>query len=177
MKKIRQLTRLDIIFGASFLFWLISVTYPFIDPDFIMNGSCMKYLGCIDGFFGFDAVQHFLFGIALLFTIFWLCKRYPEYSILPEDKNKRWKTALTLIAYVVFISVLWEFLECAHDYYNVSLLHQDFFNYTLHIDINYLDQPTNLDTMGDLFFSAVGTIVALFIYLVSKPEKEIKIKK
>lgn len=121
------------------------------------NDMCIKYLGCTSGFFGYDAIEHFLFGISLIWSLIWLFKKYPQYSLL---HTKLWKSVLTLIALVALVSVTWEFIECAHDYFRIDILHQTLFNFRLHI--NHLDQPTNLDTMGDLAFSLFGSIVALF---------------
>ena len=116
-----------------------------------LNSACYKYLGCTSGFAGYDAVEHFSFGIALLFSIIWLCRKYPKYSILTDT---RWKNVLTLI------SILWEFGECAHDYFRLDILGEHLRDIKLHT--NYLDQPTNLDTMGDIFFSMLGFIISMF---------------
>ena len=125
--------------------------------SFGANGACSPYMGCTAGFFGYDAIEHFLFGISAIWILIWVFQKFPQYSVLGE---KRWKNILILIALVVLISVFWEFLECAHDYFRLEVLHQPLLNLKLHI--NYLDQPTNLDTMGDLTFGLVGAVVALF---------------
>lgn len=121
------------------------------------NEACNKYLGCTSGFFGYDAVEHFIFGVAVVWIIVWLFQRFPQFSLL---HNKRWKNILIIIALVVFVGVIWEFLECAHDYFRLSILHQALLNWKLHI--NSLDQPTNLDTMGDMFFGLLGSTLSLF---------------
>ena len=36
------------------------------------NPMCYKYLGCTTGFGGYDAIEHFLFGIAAVFILFWI---------------------------------------------------------------------------------------------------------
>jgi hypothetical protein len=121
------------------------------------NTACYKYLGCTDGFFGYDAIEHFLYGVTGVCTLAWIFETFPRYSLL---QDKRWKNIITLITFVVFVSVLWEFAECAHDYFRIDVLHESLVNFRLHIDA--LDQPTNLDTMGDLTFGLLGAIVALF---------------
>lgn len=126
------------------------------------NTACSKYLGCVSGFFGYDAFEHLFFGIAAALAILWLCARFPKYSILHE---KRWKAFLTVVAIVALIAVLWEILECAHDYFRIDVLGEHLFNFRLHI--NTLDQPTNLDTMGDITFSLIGSIVGFFLTIIS----------
>ncbi len=131
------------------------------------NSTCFTLLGCNAGFFGYDAIEHFLCGAAVFLAILWLCKKFPEHSILPNERY--WKIALTLVAYVALLAVLWEILECAHDYFNLSILHEHLFNYRLHI--NALDQPSNLDTMGDISFTLIGALVSLGIYVAARFEK------
>ena len=121
------------------------------------NATCYKYLGCNAGFFGYDAIQHLFFGAFLLLLVVWLCKKFPAHSILQE---KHWKSGLMLVAFVALFAFLWELGECAHDAYNVSILHEHLLNYRLHI--NALDQPSNQDTMGDMFFDVLGAFIAFF---------------
>ena len=142
---------------ATTVFILVCIFGEGISGSFGSNPSCYKYLGCTEGFFGYDAVEHFLFGIAAIWILVWIFQKFPQHSIL---NNKRWKNVLILLALVAFISVAWEFLEASHDAFRVDILHQTLVNWRLHI--NTLDQPTNLDTMGDLFFSLFGSMVALF---------------
>lgn len=124
------------------------------------NYECIKYIGCTSGFFGYDAIEHFLCGLTFALLLAWICRKFPSYSILTD---KRWKNALIIISVVALVAVCWEFLECAHDVFRLDILHQPLFNLKLHI--NLLDQPTNLDTMGDLAFNVFGSIVALFVAL------------
>lgn len=121
------------------------------------NPSCYTFLGCTEGFMGYDALEHFLFGLAAVFLLIWLFQRYPKYSLLHTE---RWKNVLTIIALIMFVSVLWEFLECAHDAFRSEILHEALVNWKMHI--NLLNQPTNIDTMGDLLSALAGSIVALF---------------
>ena len=121
------------------------------------NDMCYKYLGCTSGFFGYDALEHFLFGIAAVLIIIWLFKKFPKFSMFYSEF---WKNFLVIISLVMLVSVFWEFAECAHDYFRIEILHQSLVNFKLHI--NHLDQPTNIDTMGDLTFALIGSIVSLF---------------
>jgi|ERR1035437_6366461 uncharacterized membrane protein YjdF len=121
-----------------------------------LNGVCSPYLGCVDGFFGYDALEHFVSGIGILFILVWLCRRYPKYSVLHEE---RWKTIVVLLTSAAFVALMWEFAECAHDAFRLDILREPLLNVRLHL--NFLDQPTNIDTMGDFFFGMLGTIAAL----------------
>ena len=66
---------------------------------------------------------------------------------------------MIVVALIVFVSVLWELLEFAHDTIRIDIFHQALVNWSLHI--NFLDQPTNADTMGDLTFGLFGSILTL----------------
>jgi hypothetical protein len=127
-----------------------------ISGSFGSNQSCYKYLGCSVGFFGYDALEHFLSGIALTWILVWIFQKFPKYSLLSD---KLWKNVLILIALVALFSVLWELSELVHDVFRSSILHQPLINFRL--NINLMDQPTNLDTMGDLFFELFGSVIAL----------------
>ena len=122
------------------------------------NSECSKYLGCVNGFFGYDAFEHLFFGITAALVIMWVSDRFPKLSLRGD---RRWKTALTIVAIVALISVLWEIGECVHDTFSVDVLHETLFNFRLHIDL--LAQSSNLDTMGDLTFALAGSIVAVFL--------------
>jgi len=146
---------LAIISTAVFL--IICIMGEGIGGSLASNPSCLKYLGCTNGFFGYDAIEHLFFGIAGTFVLIWLFQKFPKYSIL---KEKRWKNILIIVSLIALMSVLWELLECAHDVFRVDILHQTLVNWRLHI--NLLDQPTNLDTMGDLTFDLIGSVIVLF---------------
>jgi hypothetical protein len=125
--------------------------------------ACPPYLGCTSGFFGYDAIEHFLFGITLVYSLIWIFKKFPKFSLLYSDF---WKNVIIFITITALISVLWELLECAHDAFRVDILHERLRDIRLHI--NLLDQPTNIDTMGDLAFSLLGSF---FTSLFSKQEQ------
>lgn len=121
------------------------------------NSYCSSYFGCTNEFFGYDAIEHFLFGLTLSSGVIWFCKKFPHHSILQEERWKKW---LFLISFIALISVFWEFLECAYDLIRVDVLGQHLFSFSLHI--NLLSQPSNLDTMGDIAFTLLGGIIPLF---------------
>ncbi|HUC88693.1 MAG TPA: hypothetical protein VMR49_01545 [Candidatus Paceibacterota bacterium] len=145
-------------FSASAIWICLTLCGEFL-YHWTKNSMCSKYLGCGEGFFGYDAFQHLFAGIAIALAIVYLCRRFPKYSIL---RSRLWENILIIIALVALIAVVWEFAECAHDFFRVSALHEQLVSYRLHFQFNYLDQPTNLDTMGDLAFSLCGSIAALF---------------
>jgi len=122
-----------------------------------LNQSCLPYLGCSSGFFGYDAVEHFISGMMVIYIISLFFKKLPKYSLLGD---KRWKNIIIFLSMIAFVGVMWEFIECAHDIFRSNVLHQVLINRKL--NINLLDQPNNIDTMGDLFFSLCGSMIALF---------------
>jgi len=142
---------------ASTIVWFIITAYgTFI--NFITgapNSDCYPYLGCSAGFFGYDAIEHFLFGFTTVWIIVWLCGKFPKYSILNEQY---WKTALTLVAIFALIGVCWEIIEYSRDSFFINVMHQTLINVRLHT--NHLLQPSNSDTMGDLVFGLIGAITA-----------------
>jgi len=121
------------------------------------NYQCLRFIGCTTGFFGFDAIEHFMSGASFLLLIALFMRKYPKYSLLVGN---RFKDAFVLVCVLALIAVCWEIGECAHDYFRVVFLHEQLFSVRLHI--NVLDQPSNLDTVGDLFFNTLGAIVASF---------------
>lgn len=65
------------------------------------------------------------------------------------------------------LSIMFAALECLRDAIRLDVLHQPILNFRLHI--NRLDQPTNLDTMGDLLFSLLGSVFGTVLYLRETP--------
>lgn len=144
---------------ASILSAIFLVTCMFgegLSGSWGSNNSCLPYVGCSDGFFGYDAIEHFLFGVAIIWVLIWIFERFPKLSL---KQPVRWKNVFTLISTVALISVFWEFGECAHDYFRLDVLHQPLLNLKLHI--NHLDQPSNLDTMGDFAFALFGAFISV----------------
>jgi hypothetical protein len=156
--------RIEFLSLASVTLWIIVNLIGKI-KDYDLNFYCSKIFGCTSSFFGYDALEHFTFGIVIIFLIVWICKSFPKYSILSDNV---WKTIFALITFSVFISVLWEFGECVHDVFRLNILQEHLINLKLHVD--FLDQPTNLDTMGDMLFNLLGSILSLF-FIKLKIEK------
>ena len=139
---------------ATFLWFVLTILGEFV-TGWATNNICYRYLGCNDGFFGFDSIEHFLFGFALVFAFLLLGRSVSGLSLVTES---RVKTIVTLIAYVALTAVVWEMFECGWDQYRVVILHETLFSFKLHIDA--LSQSSNLDTMGDISFSLFGALVA-----------------
>jgi hypothetical protein len=122
------------------------------------NGACSKYLGCVGGFAGYDAFEHLFFGLALAIGLIWFFEYSPKYSLLHSNL---FKTLIVIVALVTLVSVFWEIIECLHDALRLDILHESLRNFKLHIDL--LDQPNNLDTMGDLTFALLGSIIGFCV--------------
>lgn len=148
-------SRITVVAFTSTLVWAAVTTYGELFHG-APNAGCYRFLGCDSGFFGYDALEHFLFGFAITWCVVWLCQKFPRYSILSEEF---WKTALILVCAVTFIEVLWEIGECFRDAYLLDIVHEQLLNFRLHI--NYLAQPSNFDTMGDITFNLLGSLLAL----------------
>ncbi|MBI4085951.1 MAG: hypothetical protein HY433_01760 [Candidatus Liptonbacteria bacterium] len=125
------------------------------------NSLCFKYLGCNVGFFGYDALVHFLAGIMEAVFILWLAKKFPKFDFFsqpntdsPLTEKNFLKNAVTLIALVALLSIGWEFLEFGYDQARINVFHHDLLYPT-----NSLRQAGNADTMGDLFFSLLGAAI------------------
>lgn len=123
------------------------------------NSRCFKYLGCNAGFFGYDALIHFLGGMIEAVFILWLAKKFPKFNFLQKNF---WKNAVILIALIALLSVGWEFVEFGYDHVRMDILHQDLLYPT-----NRLRQPSNSDTMGDLFFGLFGAAVMIAVLGIS----------
>jgi hypothetical protein len=153
--RLPQRSRLTVFLSIATAVWLVLTVLGEFITGWATNNICYRYLGCNDGFFGYDAMEHLLFGFALLMCMLWLADRFPPLSLIAR---KRIKTIVTLIAYVALTAVIWEMFECAWDQYRVVILHETLFSFKLHIDA--LSQSSNLDTMGDISFSLFGALIA-----------------
>lgn len=130
---------------------------------FMNNTNCFKYMGCNAGFFGFDAFVHFISGIMVASFLLWIMKEKPKLNLLSDNI---WKNILLIVALVVLVSVCWELIEFCHDHFNTIILHQ---TWRLHTTPPSLDQITNDDTMGDIFFSIAGAkLTLLFLWVCDK---------
>ncbi len=124
------------------------------------NSSCLNYLGCNAGFFGYDALVHFTAGIMETAFILWLINKYPN---LNSFQYKFARNLFMFSCLIIFIGVFWEFFEFALDHIRMDLLHLDL----LH-PINRLYQASNDDTMGDLFFGWLASILAILSIKIFK---------
>ena len=120
-------------------------------PAYMANGKCYEILGCNNGFFGYDAVVHFVSGIMDALLLVWVTVKRPVWSLF---KASFWKNFLVIIAVAALVAVSWEFVEMCHDQFNIKVLHNDL------VATDSLDQPTNDDTMGDMTFTIAGAAVA-----------------
>ena len=87
-------------------------------PSLMTNDKCFSWLGCNIGFFGYDALIHFISGTMDVALIIWLMTKFPSFSLF---HNRFWKNLLTVVALVALIAVLWEILEFSHDYFRIAL--------------------------------------------------------
>jgi|GEM_PF-751132 hypothetical protein len=147
--------RLTVLLSLATVVWFVLTVLGEFVTGWATNNVCYRYLGCNDGFFGYDAMEHLLFGFALLIFMLWFGGRFPSFSLIART---RIKTIVTLIAYVALVAVVWEMFECGWDQYRVVILHETLFSFRLHIDA--LSQSSNLDTMGDISFSLFGALIA-----------------
>ena len=156
--KVSRIKSHIILFVAISIIWVLLTIFGEFVFGWAGNTACSKYLGCTTGFLGYDAFEHFFFGVLGACTIMWISEHFPTYSIV---HSKKWKTILVVVATIALISVLWEILECTHDYFRINILHEHLLSFRFHVD--RLDQPSNLDTMGDLTFSLVGSIIGFLL--------------
>lgn len=157
----RKTSRLDALLITSTSAWGL---VWFVNGDLFgwMNNSfCFKYLGCNAGFFGYDALVHFLGGIMEAAFIFWLAKKSPKFNFFsqpradpPLAEKNFWKNFIIVIALVALLGVGWELGEFAFDRARMDVLRQDLLYPT-----NRLRQASNSDTMGDFLFGLFGAAV------------------
>lgn len=125
------------------------------------NSQCFKYLGCNAGFFGFDALVHFLAGILFITFVLWLFHKYPKLNLLHGDF---WKNAIILLAIVALLGVTWEIMEFSADHIRMNILHENLTH------PNHLAQPSNSDTMGDLTFGLLGAALSIGMLRLFDPK-------
>jgi hypothetical protein len=128
----------------------------------MQNGQCFKFLGCNNGFFGYDALVHFCAGIFEAPLIIWLFNKYYHINLFHKTGGSNfWKNVFILIALLVLVAFSWETIELCVDQFRIQILHQVLVVYG---QFNHLAQATNIDTMGDMFFSTLGGIISGYIY-------------
>ncbi len=121
------------------------------------NEVCLRFIGCGKGFFGYDAIEHFLGGMLISVLVIWLCNRFPKHTLL--NGNPR-ANLLIILAVVVFVGVGWEMLEFLHDH---MLREFAWFDRLLLLRQSMLFQPSNTDTMGDLTIDLLGGILGILV--------------
>ena len=143
------------------LFAAAALTFMGIDfvgqlgPDFENNVACYQYIGCNAGFGGYDAICHFVFGITVAVGAIWFSKRHPRRTLLSDSPAK---SVFLILAYMALLAVVWEMCEFAYDYLTVIDLAHPLMNAD---EIQFFAQPTNADTIGDIFWSLFGTLLTL----------------
>ena len=142
---------------ATVLFLIVGAFGEGPIAHYASNTICNAYINCTVGFFGYDAIEHFLSGVSVTLILIWIFKKFPTYSLFTPT---RWKNIVILLALVISISVVWEIIECAYDIFRFDILVEPSLGVKLHLNI--LAQPTNLDTMGDLIFGAFGALLTVF---------------
>ncbi len=141
-------------FLSSILIFLIA-TYIGDQGGWTANQYCPNYISCVVGFFGFDAMQHFLGGAISLFIIGFYSDMYPEYSLFHENRVKNF---LILLSVSIFLAFMFEVGEMSHDAWRFGIRHISQSMSGAH----QLDQPMNLDTMGDMFFHSIASMIVIW---------------
>ena len=158
-------------YGIFFIItWALYLAVDYIGEfrGLAANNTCIAFFGCTNGFFGFDAFEHFLSGFAFAITIALIFRYFPKISLFSSELPK-WKQAVILVTMVATIAVLWELGESIHDVFRLAVLHEPLYSVKFHIDL--LDQPSNLDTVGDMTFNILGSIAAVLFarFSIQKP--------
>lgn len=122
------------------------------------NKSCVTFLGCGSGFFGYDALEHFLWGLLVVAFGIAIGNKFPSHNIF--HNGSLWKNILLLLGLLALVSVGWELLEYSRDH---ILTRFAFFNKLAFLKPYSLAQPSNVDTMGDLMFDLLGGILGIVI--------------
>lgn len=116
------------------------------------NKNCFDSLGCNAGFFGFDALVHFLAGFLFIAGVLWYFHKRPKKALLSDSLGKN---IFILLAIVALLGVGWEIFEFSADTVRTVGLHMNLQN------PNHLAQPSDADTMGDLIFEQLGALVSI----------------
>lgn len=163
--KIEVKNRIGFLLLSYGALWLIITMLGELFTHWGSNNACSAYLGCVTGFMGYDAFEHFFFGVVAGAFVLWVGKWNERYAFTFADWRK---TVFVLLSIATLVSVCWEILEFTHDAFRINVLGEHLFNLKLHLDM--LDQPTNFDTMGDLIMNMYGVIVFAIIAWVVDPE-------
>lgn len=145
--------------GAYVIVSIIAFLFLEYVSDFVFkwlnNSYCPIYVGCNIGFFGLDAVQHFLSGIIEVSVIIYLAVQYRYFNILIGSFKQN---ILIILSITALIGASWEIIEYFYDIFRTTIL-----NINL-LEPNNLAQPNNYDTMGDISFNLFGAIIMSVIY-------------
>jgi len=120
--------------------------------------TCFGVFGCNPGFYGLDGYVHLIFGVSGVFMVLFVMYNFPFMSLL---RDRVWRDFFIILSMAALIAVSWELLEFASDQYRTVVLHQDL------ITTHKLAQPTNADTVGDMFYQMLGatlTYITLVLY-------------
>lgn len=127
--------------------FLIGALFSYFGPHLMANDKCYILIGCSAGFFGYDAVLHFVSGVMTASIIIWLMQKYPKVNLFHEQF---WKNVFIVVAIAALVAVSWELVEYGHDQFRMTVLHQNL------TSPNRLNQPNVSDTMGDMTFSILA---------------------
>jgi hypothetical protein len=124
----------------------------------LFHGACL-YFDVYQFWPWFDAVMHFLGGVAMAFLGLELERlmavRGPSHSI-PFGMR-----FMAIVGFVAMIGIAWEWFEYGLDHY-VEFVRQAI----------GMSQPSVGDTMGDLFFDLFGGSTVFFLALLFKKRKD-----
>ena len=155
MEKHIRAMRTPLFLIIIFLGCLFLIESPGGDMVGLMNNdACYHLLGCNSGFLGFDFLVHITSGIVLMCLMIWLIQNYQSFHIIHGSFKQKF---FILIAIMALIGIVWELGEFAHDSYRIYMLHEDLRH------PNTMDQPSNADTMGDMFANLCGGSLALLV--------------
>ena len=125
-------------------------------PHFIANDRCYAILGCNAGFFGYDALLHFVSGIMITSLIIFFSIKFSAANFFHDGF---WKNMIVVVSLIAMIAVFWEIAELGHDQFRMKVLHEN-----LRVPTNRLDQPSNDDTMGDITFAILGGTITGVVF-------------
>lgn len=135
--------------ASLFLFLVVSIGGNL--TGLMNNDACYALLGCNIGFFGYDALVHFVSGMMEVFVFLWLMRAYPVVHIL---NDAFWKNVFILLIFAAMAGSIWEIGEFAGDFIKTHLYHINIYAPT-----NRMYQPNNSDTMGDMTFGLLGAFI------------------
>ena len=150
---------LNITLAVTVIVFFIGVILGKFGPVFIANIKCYKFLGCNAGFFGYDAVLHFVSGILDATAIVVFFRKFPKLSLFHLSFASFWKNLVIIAALTALISLSWEIGEFSHDQFRINVLHENI------VATNHLDQPSDADTMGDMTFAEIASILTALLIL------------